>query len=59
MSPKNKVKASVNIERHRKEAKVRSDYRALLDNAQQIKVLDDRLGVGIGAVKERKRLLSK
>lgn len=27
-------------------------------NAARIKILDDRLGVGVGAVKERRRLMS-
>jgi len=40
------------------EAFSRQLYRDQLSNEQQIKELDNRLGVGIGAAKERKRLMS-
>lgn len=56
MRTRSKFTHPINIERRRKEAKVRKDYRALLDNDQQIKTLDARLGIGIGAKSERKRL---
>lgn len=50
-----------NRSRYRKEslvkaAKERSDYRATLTPAAQLKRLDERLGKGIGAKKERERL---
>ncbi len=38
------------------EAKERKRARTKINNQAQIKILDDRLGVGIGAVKERQRL---
>ena len=38
------------------EAKERKRARTKINNQAQIKILDDRLGVGIGAVKERGRL---
>lgn len=56
MRPRTKFTHPTNIERRRKEAKARKDYRALLDADQQIKVLDARLGIGVGAKKERRRL---
>ena len=40
----------------REEAEERKRVRTRLNNQAQIKTLDDRLGVGIGAVKERRRL---
>lgn len=40
------------------EAEERKRARVKLNNQAQIKVLDDRLGVGVGAVKERRRLMS-
>jgi hypothetical protein len=37
----------------------RSKYRSELSPTQQLKRLDARLGAGVGAVKERKRLQAK
>lgn len=42
---------SVEAEERKKESKARS-------NQAQIRILDDRLGVGIGAAKERRRLMT-
>jgi hypothetical protein len=56
MRSRTKLSHPAEIERRRKEAKIRKDYRALLDTDQQIKALDARLGIKIGAVRERKRL---
>ncbi len=39
------------------EAEERKCARIKLNNQAQIKILDDRLGVGVGAAKERKRLM--
>ncbi len=38
------------------EVEERKHARAKINNQAQIKILDDRLGVGVGAVKERQRL---
>lgn len=40
------------------EAEERKRARVRLNKQAQIKALDDRLGVGIGAAKERRRLIS-
>jgi hypothetical protein len=40
----------------REEAEERQEDRSRLTSAQQVACLDQRLGKGVGAVKERKRL---
>jgi len=43
-------------DQRQEEAEVRKKERTKRTNVQQISKLDDKLGKGIGAVKERKRL---
>lgn len=43
----------------RKEAEERAEARANRTAEQQLKLLDDKLGKGVGAAKERKRLLAE
>lgn len=49
----------VEIQRKREEAQQRQERCNALTPKQRLKVLDDRLGRGLGAVKERTRLKSK
>ena len=46
------------VEQRREEGEERQAYRDTLSPFQQIVILDNRLGIGEGAAKERKHLLS-
>ena len=48
--------ANKSPEAKRKAAESRQKIRSEIDTASQLKLLDERLGVGVGAVKERARL---
>lgn len=48
-----------NLERRLSNADERADYRASLSDKDQLAVLDRRLGKGVGAQKERARLLAR
>jgi len=52
-------RGSAEIERRRDAAQERAEARASRSAQQQLKKLDDLLGKGVGAVKERARLEKK
>lgn len=55
----NKKRGRVHRAKREDSAAGRREARAALSADEQIKVLDKRLGVGVGAVKERARLAVK